>query len=146
MRVQTATTPLPATTVLGRNPTPSTSATTLYPKKNMGTKTREMVDRLAPFQHIRVKLVSRRLAQQIETGIRQTRSTMVNSPCNIPLQTQKSRPPHQTVQRTAAVVSSFRPLPPSTPNRCVSRLHTHIFSFYVRKSPPAIGPGLEHQP
>ena len=52
MRVHTATTPLPATTALGRNPTPSTSTTTLCPKKNMRTKTREMVDRLAHFQHV----------------------------------------------------------------------------------------------
>ena len=36
---------------------------------------------------------------------------MANSPCNSPLQTQKSRPPHQTVRGTGAVVSSFRPLP-----------------------------------
>ena len=27
---------------------------------------------------------------------------MTSSPCNLPLQTQKSRPPHQTVRRTAA--------------------------------------------
>ena len=52
MRVHTATTPLPATTTLGRNPTPSTSTTTLCPNKNIGTKTQEMVDRLVPFQHI----------------------------------------------------------------------------------------------
>ena len=148
MRMHTATTPLPATTALGRNPTPSTSTTMLCPKKNTGTKTREMVDRLVPFQHMGKAGISRRLAQQIEMGIRQTGSTMANSPCNLPLQTPKSRPPHQTVQRTAAaaVVSSFRPLPPSTPNRCVSRLHPRIFSFYVIKSPPVIGPGLEHQP
>ena len=30
-----------------------------------------------------VKLVARRLAQQIETGIRQTGSTVANSPCNL---------------------------------------------------------------
>ena len=52
MRVRTATTPLPATTALGRNPTPSISTTMLCPKKNMGMKTREMVDRFVPFQHI----------------------------------------------------------------------------------------------
>ena len=60
---------------------------------------------------------------------------MANSPCNLPLQTQKSRPLHQTVQRTAAVVSSFCPLPPSTANRCVSRLHPRIVFYYVRKFP-----------
>ena len=92
-----------------------------------------------------LKLVSRRLAQQIETGIRQTKRTMTNSPCNLPSKP-KNLTPRQTVQRTAAVVSSFRPLPPSTPNRCVSRLHPHIFSFDVGKSPPAIRPRLEHQP
>ena len=52
IRLHTATTPLPATTAPGRNPTPSTLTTTLCPKKNMGTKTREMVDRLVPFQHM----------------------------------------------------------------------------------------------
>ena len=71
MRVHTATTPLPATTALGRNPTPSTSTTTLCQMKNMGAKTREMVDRFVP-SNTWVKLVFRRLAQQIETGIRQT--------------------------------------------------------------------------
>ena len=60
---------------------------------------------------------------------------MANSPCNLPLQTQKYCHPHQTVRRTAAVVSSFRPLPPSTPNRCVSRLHPRICSFYSKKIP-----------
>ena len=91
---------------------------------------------LRPLSVGTVKLVSRRLSQQIETGIRQTGSTMANSPCNLPLQTRKSRPPHQTVRRTAAVVSSFRPLLPSTPNRCVSRLHPRIF-FFLRKKIPA---------
>ena len=52
MRVHTATTPLPATTALGRNPTPSASTATLCSTKIMGTKTREMVDRLVPFQHM----------------------------------------------------------------------------------------------
>ena len=52
MRVHIATTPFPATTALGRNPTPSTSTTMLRPNKNMGTKTREMVDRLVPLQHM----------------------------------------------------------------------------------------------
>ena len=52
MRVHTATTPLPAMTTLGRNPTPSRSTATLCPNKNMGTKTREMVDRLVAFQHM----------------------------------------------------------------------------------------------
>ena len=47
-----ATTPLSTTTALGRNTTPSTSTTTLYPDKNMGTKTLEMVDRLVPLQHM----------------------------------------------------------------------------------------------
>ena len=65
MRVHTATTHLPTTTALGRNPTPSTSTTTLY----MGTKTREMVDRLVPLQYKSKGKVARRLAQQIETGI-----------------------------------------------------------------------------
>ena len=52
MRVHTALTPLPTTTALGRNPTPSTSTTTLFPWKNIGTKTREIVDRLVPLQYI----------------------------------------------------------------------------------------------
>ena len=60
---------------------------------------------------------------------------MTSSPCNHPLQTQKSRPPHQTVRRTAAVVSSFRPLPPSTPNRCVPTTPAHL--FFLRKKIPA---------
>ena len=47
-----ATIPLSTTTALGRNTTPSTSTTTLYPDKNMGTKTLEMVDRLVPLQHM----------------------------------------------------------------------------------------------
>ncbi|CAM9696178.1 unnamed protein product [Ascophyllum nodosum] len=50
---------------------------------------------------------------------------MTSSPCNLPLQTQKSRPPHQTVRRTAAVVSSFRPLPPSTPNRMLKEVASY---------------------
>ena len=105
MRVHTATTPLPATTALGRN-------------------------RKAGFS----PLVA---TYYIETGIRQTGSTMTNSPCNLLLQTQKSRPPRQTVRRTAAVVSSFRPLSPSTPNRCVSRLHPSAHLFFLRKKIPA---------
>ena len=36
MRVHTATTPLPATTVLGRNPTPSTSGYNALPKEKYG--------------------------------------------------------------------------------------------------------------
>ena len=104
MCVHTAMTPLPATTALGRNPTPSTSTTTLCPKKNMRRRRGKWWIGLSP-SNTRVKLVSCRLAHQIETAIRQTGSTMANSPCNLPLQTQKFRPPpHQTVQRTAAVV------------------------------------------
>ena len=40
----------------------------------------------------------------METGIRQAGSTTADSPCNLPIQTQKSRLYHSTVQRTAAVV------------------------------------------
>ena len=51
------------------------------PGEKMGTETREMVDRLVPFQHMG-KPVARRVAQQIETGIRQTGSTPADSPCD----------------------------------------------------------------
>ena len=126
MRVHTATTPPPATTTLGRNPTPSTSTKTLYPKKNMGTKTREIVDRLVPFQ-----LMGKAGFSSLGAINRDGNPTNSEHHGQLSLESlppnPKSRPPHQTVQRTAAVVSSFRPLPPSTPNRCVSQLHPHIF-------------------
>ena len=135
MRVHTATTPLPATTALGRNPAPSTSTTTLCPKKNMGTKTREMVDRLVPSQHM-VKLVSRRLAQRIETGIRQTGSTMANSPCNPPLQTQKSRPPPSNRTTYCSIGVVILPSSPfNTQSVRVSTTPAHL--LFLRKKIPA---------
>ena len=111
MRVHTATSPLPTMTALGRNPTPSTSTTVLCPEKNMGTRKRAKWRTGLSLSNTWIKLVARRLAQQVKTRIRQTGSTAVYSPCNLPLQTQQSRPPRQTVQRTAAVVSPFRPIP-----------------------------------
>ena len=61
---------------------------------------------------------------------------MANAPCNLPLQTQKSRPPHQTVRITAAVVSSFRPLPPcNTQSVRVPTTPAHL--FFLRKKIPA---------
>ena len=60
---------------------------------------------------------------------------MANSPCNLPLQTQNSRPPHQTVQCTAAVVSSFRLLPPSTPSRVLVPTTPAYISFLRKKIP-----------
>ena len=143
--MHTATTPLPATTALGRNPTPSTSTTTLCPEKNMRPKTRKMVDRLVPLQHTG-KASCSPLGASNRDGNPTNRENNDHLSFSPPLQTQQPRLPHQTAQRTAAVVSSFRPLPLSIPNRCVSRLHPHIFSFYVRKSPPAIGPEVEHPP
>ena len=141
MRVQTATTPLPTKTALGRNLTPSTSTTTLCAGKNMGPKTREMVDRLVPLQHTG-KAGCSPLGATNRDGNPTNRPTLIitspSKPNNL------APPPRQTVQRTAAVVSSFRPHLLSAPNRCVSRLYPHIVSFYVRKSPPAIGPGVEH--
>ena len=147
MRVHPAKTPLLITPTLGRNPTPSTPTTAHCPEKNMGTKRREMVDVLFTLQDMSsLLIVACRLAQQIEMGIRQTGSTTANFFCNLPLPNEQSRLPHHSVQRTVVVVSLFRRLPLSTPNRCMSRLHPHIVSFYVRKSPPVIGPGVEHQP
>ena len=139
MRVHPATTPLPTTTALGRNPIPSTSITRLCPENNTGRKTREMVDRLVPLQHMG-KASARRLAQQIETGIRQTGSTMADSLCNLPIQTQQSRLYHQTVQRTAAGVWCNVVILPSSPFntqsvRVPTSLHAQIFSFYARKPP-----------
>ena len=86
----------------------------------------------------RVKLVARHLAQQTETGIRQTGNTTANSPCNPPLQTQQSRPPYQTVQRTAAAVCGVVIPPPSSFSTQSVRAPTipaHI--FFLRKKIPA---------
>ena len=134
MRVHTATTPLPTTTVLGRNPTPSTSTTTLCPKKNMGTKMREMVDRLVTLQHMgktRCSPVGATHRDGNPTNRQHDGQLfLLPSPPNPTIS-----PPYQTVERTAAMVSSFRPLHFSTPNRCVSRLHPHI--FLLRKKIPA---------
>ena len=100
------------------------------------TQLRRLLPPLRPLSAGTVKLVSRRLSQQIETGIRQTGSTMTNSPCNLSLQTQKSRPPHQTVRRTAAVGVV---IPPSSPfNTQLVRVPTtpaHL--FFLRKKIPA---------
>ena len=145
MRVHTAPTPLPTRRLSAGTPLPRHQLQCSALRKIWGRKRGKWWTGLSP-SNTWVKLVARRLAQQIKTGIRYTGSTTANSTCNLPLQTQQSRPPHQTVQRTAVVVSSFHPLSLSTPTRCVSRLHPHIFSFYARKSPPAIGSGVEHQP
>ena len=81
MRVHPAIISLHATTVLGLNATPSTATTALCHDNIMGTRTREVVDRLVSLQHI-VKLVARRLAQEVETSVRQTGSTTAESPFN----------------------------------------------------------------
>ena len=79
-----------------------------------------------------VKLVSCRLTQQIETGIRQTGSTMANSSYNLLLQTQQSRPPIKpcTVLQQCDVV-----IPPSssfnTQSVRVPTTPAHI--FFLRK-------------
>ena len=83
-----------------------------------------------------VKLVSRRLAQQIETGIRQTGSTMANFPCNLPLQTQNSRPPPSN---RATYCSSGVAIPPSSPfnTQSVRVPTTPAHRFFLRKKIPA---------
>ena len=136
MRVRTATTPLPTTTAPGRNPTPSA-------RRNIWG--RNSVTGLSP-SNTWVKPVARRLAQRKETVIRKTGSTTANSPCNLPLQTQQSRPsPHQTCS-SGVVIPPFPSQHPIGDDVSVSRQHPHTFSSYVRKCPPAIGPGVEHQP
>ena len=92
-RMHSATTSLLTTTAFGRNPTPSTSTTTLCPEKIIGTKIWELWTGLFP-SHTWVKLVARRLVQQVETGIRQKRSTSAGAPCNLRIQTQQSRLPY----------------------------------------------------
>ena len=150
MRVHTATTPLPTTTTLGRN----LSSLPQHELIIQRSARRKIWDRkrgkwwtgLSP-SNTRMKLVARRLAQQLETGIRQTGSTTANFPCNLPLQTQQSHPPIKP--NRAKYCSSGVVIPPSSlsaPNRCVSRLHPHIFSCCVSKSTPAIEPRVEHQP
>ena len=135
MRVHTATTPLPLRQLSTGTPLPRNQLQRTAQRKIWGRKRGKWWTGLFP-SNTWVNLDARHLAQQIETGIRPTGSTTVNSHRNLPLQSQQSRPPHPTVQRTAAVVSSFRPLPLSIPNRRVSRLHPpHIFSFYVKKIP-----------
>ena len=47
-----ATTPIHATTALGRNATPSTATTTLCHEDVMGMTTRDVVDRLVSLQHM----------------------------------------------------------------------------------------------
>ena len=97
----------------------------------MGTKTREMVDRLAPVQQMGRTSCSP-LAQQIDTGIRQTGSTTAYSPCNTPLQTQQSRPPPSN---RPTYCSSGVAIPPHSPFNIQSiRVPTTpAYLFFLRK-------------
>ena len=100
-----------------------------------------------------VKVVARRLAQQIDREIRQTESTTAHSPCNLPLQTQQFRHHHhhRTVQHTVQYCSSGVVITPPSPFSIqsmivlVSRLHPPIFPSQARELPQAIGPGVEQQ-
>ena len=85
-------------------------------ENNMGTKTREMVGRLVSLQNVG-KASCSPLGATNRDANPTIRDTKANSPCNLPLQTQQSRSSYQTVQCTAAVVSSFHPSPLSAPNR-----------------------------
>ena len=91
-------------------------------EKKWGRKRRKWWTGVSP-SYTWVKLVARRLAQQIETGFRQTGGTTADSPCTLPFQTQQPRLRHHAVQLTystaaaAAVVSSLRRPPFSVTNR-----------------------------
>ena len=95
----------------------------------------EMVYRLVPLQHT-LKASCSPLAQQTETGIRQTGSTTANSPCNLRLQTQQVRPPssNRATYCTNGVVIQ-PPSPFSTQSVRVPTLPAHI--FFLRKTIPA---------
>ena len=84
-----------------------------------------------------VKLVARRLAQHIETGIRQTGSTTAYSPCNLPLQSQQSHPP-PVKPCNVQYCSSGVAIPPYSPFNTQSvRVPTtpaHIL-FLIKKIP-----------
>ena len=136
MRVHTATTPLPARIALGRNLTPSTSTTTLCPKKNMWTKMREMVDRLVPFQNIG-KAGFSPLGATNRDGNVTNREHHGQLSLNLPIQTQKSRPFHQIVQRTCR--RSGVVIPPSSPfnTQSVRVPTTPAHIFFLRKKIPA---------
>ena len=140
--------------------TPLHTATTVCPEKTVGgVEMWEMMAQAWPPSNTWVKLIARRLAQQIKRRNRQTGSPTADSPRNLSIQTRQSRHHHRTVQHTVLQQQWCHDvIPPPSPSndviqcrhdRCVwcgSGLHPHIFPFYARKSPQAVGPGVEHKP
>ena len=136
MRVHTATASLPTTTALGQNaPLPRHQLQRSARRNIWGRKHGKWWTGLSP-SNTRVKLVARHLAQQIETGIRQTGSTTANSPCNLPLQTQQSCPPPSN--RATYCSSGVVIPPPSLFNTQSVRVPTMpAHRFFLRKKIPA---------
>ena len=154
MRVHPNTTSLPTTTALGRNPTPSTSTTTLCSEKNMGAKTREMVDKLVPLQHTMMSKAScsplgatnrdRNPRNREHHGRPLFLTTCPFQPNNLASTTK----PCNLLQSWWCRCRHDAPLPfqhPIGDDVIVSRLHPHIFYFYARKPPPTVGFVVEHQ-
>ena len=97
--------------------TPLHTTTTVCPEKTVGgMEMWEMIAQAWPPSNTWVKLIARRLAQQIKRRNRQTGSTTADSPRNLSIQTRQSRHHHRTVQHTvhcssSDVMTSFRPPP-----------------------------------